>query len=209
MKLDHLVYIVPDLDDAMSEFERRLGVAPRPGGRHPGLGTCNAILPLEGETYLELMAIDREGPTPANPRPFGLDELQHARLATWAVRSHDIDSDVARARERGFDPGIVIGMSRDAPGGASLRWHLSIRREAFGDGLVPFVIDWGETPHPSQGSDALAEPTRLTALRAGHPDPDPIHRALDAMDVALDVLVSESPWLEVTLEGPTGSWRLQ
>lgn len=209
MNLDHLVYVVPDLDEAIAEFERRLGVAPSPGGRHPGLGTRNAILPFEGETYLELMAIDHEGPAPASPRPFGLDELETARMATWAVRSRDIETDVARARERGFDAGRVIGMSRDEPGGESLRWHLSIRRDAFGDGLVPFVIDWDATPHPSERTSSGTDRVRLTALRAGHPDPSAIRRALDALGVELEVIPSDSSWLEAFLDGPVGSLRLR
>jgi len=42
--IDHLVYAAPDLDAACAEIERRLGVAPSPGGQHIGRGTRNALV---------------------------------------------------------------------------------------------------------------------------------------------------------------------
>ena len=154
LKLDHLVYAVPDLEKAIESFSHQLGCAPVFGGRHEGLGTHNAILPLEGLTYLELMAADPTLPDPDLARPFGLDLLQGPRLVTWAVRSRDIEADTKLARERGYDPGIAIEMSRKEPSGETLNWKLSLSREPLGDGLVPFVIDWGSTRHPSSVSPA-------------------------------------------------------
>lgn len=61
LALDHLVYAVPDLASAIDEFQSRLGIAPVLAGRHEGLGTHNAILALEGETYVERMALDTLG----------------------------------------------------------------------------------------------------------------------------------------------------
>ncbi len=213
MELDHLIYAVPDLEDAIAEFERRLGLAPHFGGRHPGLGTRNAILPLEGEVYVELMAIDPDSPAPEHPRPFGLDELETSRLVNWAVRSHAIEVDVAAARDRGFDPGLVIAMTRDEPSGETIHWQLSIRREPFGDGLIPFVIDWGASPHPSLSEDRTAnrgaEQSRLMHFSATHPDPPAIHDALAAMGVELEIQLASTAELEARLEGPRGSLVLR
>jgi hypothetical protein len=204
LKLDHLIYTVPDLDAAIANFEKHLGVRPTFGGRHPGLGTKNAILPLQDEIYVELMAIDHEGATPSQPRPFGLDDLGASRLATWAVRSRAIESDVEHARGRGFDPGLVIAMSRDEPSGEQLRWQLSIRREPFGDGLVPFVIDWGEAPHPARDAGSGRRRARLTRFEGAHPAPQEIREALDAMGVDLPIANASSARLEARIEGPDG-----
>ena len=185
--LDHLVYAVPNLENAIEEFERRLGVSPALGGRHEGLGTHNAILPLTGESYVELMAADPNAQAPNQARPFGLDTLDSPRLVTWAVRSRDIQMDVEAARERGFDPGIVLEMTRKVPGGETLAWKLSLRTTPFGSGLVPFVIDWGNTNHPSCSSGGNSVRCALSSFVALHPDPEPVRQALTALGAEISI----------------------
>ena len=225
LKLDHLVYGVPDLSEAIDDFEKRLGLSPMLGGRHAGLGTHNAILPLEGEAYIELIASDPGGPTPNQPRPFGLDSLREPRLVTWAVRSRAIETDVQHAREQGFDPGIVFTMSRTEPEGETLEWKLSLLAKPFGDGLVPFVIDWGKSRHPAtvtrnpsedQTHDPTDDPTKddrtshgkLSAFSATHPDPAAIQAALHALGVSLDIQSGTIARLSARLTGPAGSIEL-
>jgi len=57
-RVDHLVYAVPDLDAAVSDLERRLGVRAAPGGQHPGRGTSNALIAPGPDSYLALPAPD-------------------------------------------------------------------------------------------------------------------------------------------------------
>jgi len=220
LTLDHLVYGVPDLSEAIDDFEKRLGLSPMLGGRHAGLGTHNAILPLEGESYVELIASDPDGPTPNQPRPFGLDTLCEPRLVTWAVRSRAIETDVQHAREQGFDPGIVFTMSRTEPDGETLEWKLSLLPKPFGDGLVPFVIDWGKSRHPAAAPRIPSEaqthnpdddPTsygKLSTFSATHPDPAPIRAALHALGVSLDIQPGTIAGLSARLTGPAGSIAL-
>jgi Glyoxalase-like domain len=56
LELDHVLIAVADLANAAREIEARHGLASVEGGRHPGWGTANRIVPL-GETYLELIAV--------------------------------------------------------------------------------------------------------------------------------------------------------
>src|SRR3954453_3346382 len=56
VQLDHALIAVHDLVPAARELQARHGLASLEGGRHPGWGTANRIVPL-GETYLELVAI--------------------------------------------------------------------------------------------------------------------------------------------------------
>ncbi len=57
MQLDHvLIAVGPDLVAAADEFEVCYGLASVEGGRHPGWGTANWIVPL-GDSNLELVAV--------------------------------------------------------------------------------------------------------------------------------------------------------
>ena len=101
--IDHLVFATPDIDGAVEWVAGRVGVQPTPGGRHPGLGTCNALLDLGAGAYLEIIGVDpRAAGAPDGPRPFGLDRITEPRLATWAAKVDGIDERVARARAAGY-----------------------------------------------------------------------------------------------------------
>ena len=92
MQIDHLIYAVPDLDAAVDDVERRLGVRAAGGGRHPGMGTHNRLLGLGPYTYLEIIAPDPDQPEPGGPRPYGADGLTSAGLVGWALTCGDIES---------------------------------------------------------------------------------------------------------------------
>lgn len=177
-RTDHLIYGTPDLDAGVAEIERRLGVRPAGGGRHEQWGTRNQILAVGEETYLEVMAPDPELPEPAGGRLFALDELEAPRLLTWAVRPPDIDEAAARARRRGVALGPVEAGSREQPDGSVLSWRLTDPRTLPMDGVVPFLIDWGETPHPARGARDGGE---LVWLTLRHPDPEAVRAALEAV----------------------------
>jgi hypothetical protein len=49
--------------------------------------------------------------------------------------------------------------------GARVAWKLSLRPLPYGDGLVPFVIDWGQATHPAEAGGACS----LASFRALQP----------------------------------------
>ena len=71
--LDHIVVAAATLERGEDYVEARLGARPRRGGRHVAMGTHNSLLKLGDRVYLEVIAIDPEGTTPARPGWFGLD----------------------------------------------------------------------------------------------------------------------------------------
>ncbi|MFD3423294.1 VOC family protein [Streptomyces decoyicus] len=176
--LDHLVYATPDLDRTLAEITALTGVRPVPGGSHPGRGTGNHLLGLGGGAYFEIIGPDPEQPAPDGPRWFGIDALTGPRLVTWAVRVTGIAARVAVARAHGYDPGTPAAMSRRTPDGGRLAWQLT--SPGTGAGLAPFLLDWGETPHPSEGALPVLP---LVALTASHPDPGAARAELAALGV--------------------------
>ena len=179
--IDHLVLAVPDLDDAIAEFEREHGVRPAVGGRHEGLGTHNALVSF-GDSYLELVALDPTQPDPYGPRPFGVDDIDGATLVTWAVRpdptyGETIDTLIGSCRAAGHDPGPAVDMSRRTPDGDLLRWRLTFPTMIH-DGLIPFLIDWGDTAHPATSAPGGVT---LRALSGTTADPDSANGILAAL----------------------------
>lgn len=199
-KVDHLVLATPDLAATVDEIARLTGAKPSPGGRHPGLGTRNHLLGLGEGAYLEIIGPDLDQPEPPRPRPFGIDDLAEARMVTWAVRVEDIDAAVAASREDGYDPGAPWVMSRRTPDGGDLKWRLTLDYEYGHRGLVPFLIDWGRTPHPAAELPVVP----LISLEAVHPEPETVEDRLKTIGASLQIKPGLREALVATLLGETG-----
>lgn len=204
--LDHLVFAVQDLDEGMDRIEQLTGVRPARGGKHAGRGTHNALLSFGGDQYLEVIAPDPEQADLQSGRGFGLDHPGAARLVTWAAKAPEIAERVNRARAAGYDPGDAWAMSRDLPDGSRLEWMLTRGGGIAGDGLVPFLIDWGSSTHPSTTAPGGV---RLIQVRAEHPDPDAISAMLAALEVEMEVSRADTPALIATLRGQAGEVELR
>ncbi|MFE9610067.1 VOC family protein [Streptomyces sp. NPDC006012] len=198
--LDHLVLATPDLASTVADFTRRTGVPPAAGGAHVGLGTRNCLVSLGGRSYLEIIGPDPEQPDPPDGRPFGVDLPAGARPVTWAISPPHLDSAVAAARARGYDPGTPRPMSRRRPDGSLLAWRLTDSDTAHPSGLVPFLIDWGTALHPAASGLPV---TPLLAVTATAPDPEAIHPLLSALGTGL--ALTEGPVaLSFTVDTPRG-----
>ena len=204
-KVDHLVYATPDLAAGVEQVERLLGVKATTGGQHPRAGTRNALIGLGGETYLEIIGPDPEQPKPIMPRRFGIDELNAPRLVTWAARAPNIEALVENANKHGLAFGQVQSGSRRRPDGVLLAWRTASPAPTE-DGLVPFFIDWGKTPHPTT---SLTQACRLVALRGEHPSPDVIKAKLSKLGLNFRVDSGPASTLIATIQSPKGSVELR
>ena len=204
--VDHLVYAAPDLDSAVARIERLLGVRATAGGSHPGMGTRNALISLGPATYLEIIAPDPAQADYRRPRVFRIDELDAPRLVTWAAKSDDIDRLATTKLDGGARLGAAMAGSRETPDGSRLAWQLTDPYQVIADGVVPFFIDWGDTPHPAGSASSRAT---LVELRAEHPDPERIRRMFAAL--GLDVAVTEAaePALSAIIDSPRGRVELR
>lgn len=165
--IDHLVWATTELETGRREIAGLTGVEAAPGGRHPGVGTHNALLDLGADRYLEILA-----PDPQQDRLAGLGRLLEGRrssaLATWCAASTGLEATAAAARRAGLEPGEIVAMSCRRPDGTRLAWRLLfLAGHPFGE-LVPFFIEWGPgSEHPSRAAPGGC---RLLRLSLGHPD---------------------------------------
>lgn len=199
--LDHAILAGPVLPHLVDAFEARTGVAATPGGRHPGQGTHNALVGLGPGRYLELLAPDPD----AEDGPFraSIGYLSDPALHTWCVRGGDADAFEARVRAAGLAPRRVA-MARTRPDGVRLAWQLVfVDGHPFG-GLVPFFIDWGASPHPSEALGARLE---WRSLRLEHPDAARLEAVLAALGGVPDgvrIAPGAAPRLAAAWRGPRG-----
>ena len=137
------------------------------------------------------------GAQPVGGRWFGIDRLTAPRIVTWAIRTADIDGSVTAARALGYDPGQPITMTRRSDAGDVLQWRLTPPQIERNDGLVPFLIDWGSTPHPT--SRDLPR-TWLTSWTAIHPTPGILQGPLAVLGCQLDIAAGDRPELIAVIE---------
>ncbi|MDE0134670.1 MAG: VOC family protein [Acidimicrobiaceae bacterium] len=199
--IDHIVYAVPNLAAGTAAVEALVGVSAAPGGPHPGMGTRNTLMSLGDDVYLEIIAPDPEQPDPPNGRPFDIDAMNEGRLITFAIHASDgetIEDVTAAMAACGEDPGPISAMSRVKPDGEEIHWSLTM---SAGPGLVPFVIEWGNTTHP-----ATVTPTgcTLVSLSGTHPDPDHIRALHSAIGIEVDVTAGDTVTFAATLDTPNG-----
>jgi len=205
MGLDHVIYGTLDLDATIDEIAQRAGVRPALGGSHTGRGTRNALLGTGGATYVEVLAPDPAQPAEVRAK-IGPRVPSTTRITTWAAMCDDLRGTVARAQEHGLDLGAVEAMSRARPDGDPLHWRLT-RGRLVGGGLIPFLIDWGDTDHPSR---TAPQGCALRSFRAEHPDPGSIRQLLAILGLEDVLTVEQGPAarLFLTLATPLGEVTL-
>ena len=205
-QVDHLVYATPDLTLGIETAEKLFGVRATPGGQHPGEGTRNALIALGPTSYLEIIGPDPAQPKPERTRRFGIDEITAPRLTTWVAKGKSLDRFAADAKTHGVNLGAVIPGSRKRPDGVVLSWTYTDPRVILADRLMPYLIDWGASPHPSA---TAATGVTLLSLRAEHPDAETVQKMLKQIGLDLVVTRGPRPSLIATFDSPKGRVELK
>src|SRR5215831_13760436 len=205
-QVDHIVYATPDLSLGIETAEKLFGVRATPGGQHPGLGTRNSLIALGPASYLEIIGPDPDQPKPVGPRRFGIDDLKAPHLLTWVAKGKSLEKFAADAKAHGVDLGAVIPGSRKRPDGVVLKWTYTDPQTVLADRLIPYLIDWGTSPHPSA---TAAKGVTLVGLRAEHPDPERVLQMLRQLGLDLLVTRGPKPALIATFDSPKGRVELK
>lgn len=170
--VDHILIAVENMDQAV-EVYRRLGFQVLPGGEHPRMGTFNSLVPLSDGAYLELIGVKNRQLAEQFPNSRhvvrALERVD--RIATFALETNDLPSDVAALRARGLDIGDPIEGERMRPDGQRVAWFSA----HFQDPNLPFLFQdvtprHLRVPPPEQGLGQQAYLSELEILAASVPD---------------------------------------
>jgi len=199
--IDHLVWLAADLDTACKQFEAMSGVTPDYGGQHPG-GTHNALVGLGESIYLEIAA-PVPGAQDGHPWINAARQKPEPHLFSYCMRPAGPLADLAKtAKAAGFDSLGPLPSSRKLPNGDLLEWQLLIPHAAVSGGIIPFQIDWLNSPHPSAGTEQTA---RLIRFEIVHPEPQMIRASIDLFAPQTAIIASNGGvHLRAQIETPRG-----
>ena len=200
--LDHFIYAGRDLDAMSARFEQMTGVAPGRGGRHPGMGTHNALASLGSDVYFELLAVDPtqqdkvEGTMGAH-----IDALASPRLFAYMLKGQDLSQQQKVLAGYGISADL-FDASRTTPDGRTLKWRLLVPHDnPLGD-FVPKFIDWLDTPHPSTTSSPGC---MYKSFEIGHPESARLGGLLAALGASIPVETSDRAHFRLRIGSPKGS----
>ncbi len=159
-RLVQVIVLVEDLDGSARRLDS-LGLRWARGGRHPGRGTENLIVPL-GDQYLELLSVVDEAEAAGSPDGRPVLEALRTRgpgLARWSVEADDLDAVASRL-------GLAVeDRRRVRPDEVVVRWRAIGVNEAWAEPWRCAFMSWLDpdthpaqvtSPHPS-GADRFAE----------------------------------------------------
>ncbi len=142
-RFDHAVIGVSDLQSGIAAF-RQLGFEVAEGGRHPSLGTHNAIVRF-GLDYLELLSV--EDPGRARGRgPFGGELLAYLEkssgLVGFVLAGTGLETEASGLKGLGIEAEGPFDMDRVRPDGRRLEWRLVVPGGSPWRKPWPYLIDW-------------------------------------------------------------------
>ena len=182
-ELDHVLVAVTDLAAAARAIEDEHGLIAGEGGRHPGWGTANCVVPL-GDAYLELVtAVDAaEAARSSFGRWVTASQSELLRPLGWAVRTEGLDEVASRL-------GLTIQVgSRTGRDGQLVRWRLAGVEEAAAEPALPFFIEWAPgTRFPGRARTAHASGEVSIAEVRVRGDPHHIKSWLGTHQVPIDI----------------------
>jgi hypothetical protein len=217
-ELDHIVVACNTLDEGRAWCRETLGVESTGGGKHANVGTHNTLLGLAAAHYLEIIAIDPEGATPAFPRWFGLDtdEVRNAirhepRLIGWVARVARTDAPASAIDQLAAVPMNAANVVRAAERG-DFRWRFAFTHDGARPrgGVLPYLIQWDVPMHPCDRLPDVG--VSLGSLVLGDPAHEDVTHALEALrfaDAKVHIGQSASAHLVATLNTPKGSVILE
>lgn len=149
--VDHLIWACLDLEAGIDKFEALTGVRAEVGGKHPGLGTHNALVHIGNRSYLEIVAPDPD--QDGGPWARTLEKMPEPGLLHWVIARPNLGDYVSGLPGLVGGENEIMGVSRKHPKLGMLRWELMLLPKHEHGCLVPFLIDWRDSSHPTESLD--------------------------------------------------------
>jgi len=197
--LDHIILGASDLKTGIKELEDLTGVKTEYGGKHPHLGTENALISLGEHRYLEILA-PAAGAKIDSSMSF-LSGLPKLTPVLWALSTTDAGVTIQRLGAGAYKTSSPKPGSRVRPDGTTLEWK-TFNIEAPQMEMAPFFIEWGtKTVHPSKTSPGGCE---LLTVELTDPHAEDLKKLVETLNLSITVRNGSPAAMRVTLNCPKG-----
>ena len=184
--VDHIIIVVKNLDQAISDYEKILGIAPCWKGKHNELGTENALFNFEN-TYLELLS-----PCNAGPGTEFINSLLAVKgdhLAGIALGTKNIEHAKEVLNKDGYEVEISSGEATSERDGETRRWKNILLPSTLSRELFIFIIEHIEGSLPMHENQDASKVKKLDHVVINTQDADnfiSIYRDVYKIRLALD-----------------------
>ena len=184
--VDHIIIAVKNLDQAISDYEKILGIAPCWKGKHNELGTENALFNCEN-TYLELLS-----PCDAGPGTEFVNSLLAVKgdhLAGIALGTKNIEEVKEVLNKDGYEVEISSGEATSERDGKIRRWKNIFLPSTLSRELFIFIIKHTVGSLPKHENQDASKVKKLDHVVINTQDADnfiSIYRDVYKIRLALD-----------------------
>lgn len=197
MKVDHLVWAVPDLKQGVDYFQALTGIRPGAGGSHPGRGSHNALVSFGNDQYLELIAPDpSQSMRPMRDAFDGIHSMSAPALFAFGVKCNDMAALSEKATAFGLAFSGPTETSRQPPDAPLLRWKLGYTDASSFGRYLPFYIDWLDSTHPSKVIPGRVE---LISFEVMHPQSSELRNIYEILDIEVPVVRGDRPGMRAVI----------
>tara|TARA_B100000965_G_scaffold37343_1_gene27566 strand:- start:3920 stop:4759 length:840 start_codon:yes stop_codon:yes gene_type:complete len=184
--VDHLIIAVKDLDKAINDYEKILGINPCWKGKHNELGTENALFNFEN-TYLELLSPCDAGP--GTEYISSLLEEKGDHLAGIVLGTKNIEHTKEALNKKGHAVDISSGEVINEKDGKIRRWKNIFLPNTLSRELFIFIIEHTEGNLPKHEYQDPSKVKKLDHVVINTQDADnfiSIYRDVYKIRLALD-----------------------
>ena len=184
--VDHIIIAVKNLDQAISDYEKILGIAPCWKGKHNELGTENALFNCEN-TYLELLSPCEAGP--GTEFVNSLLAVKGDHLAGIALGTKNIEEVKEVLNNDGYEVEISSGEATSERDGKIRRWKNIFLPSSLSRELFIFIIKHTVGSLPKNENQDASKVKKLDHVVINTQDADnfiSIYRDVYKIRLALD-----------------------
>lgn len=136
-RIDHIVIVARNLDEAMTDYQQA-GFNVTPGGEHVGGATHNALVSFADGTYFELIAF--RAPDQPQEHRWWPRLSRGEGIVDYALLSDDLAADAARVQANGLAFSGPNEGGRTRPDFQQLAWRSIVPEKGEEGSALPFVI---------------------------------------------------------------------